>query len=151
MPDIQPGALNRLEELHIELPELHSTLPASWGSNPDTLSALESLEVRLAVTSVLPPEWAHGFKRLVEARVFGISEADSGAMSEAVVQGLPWQRAAAGGPRTPQRGPPHRLRLPPQWAAGFPALKILALSGLGLAGTIPQAWLQGAFRQLTHL
>ena len=51
-------------------------------------------------------------------------------------------RGAGGGARP--RPLPSALRLPEQWAAGFPALRLLSLAGLGIPGSLPLQWLDAS-------
>jgi len=159
--DVWPGALPRLTSLHIEasnrttlplLPPadqrptashthgssgnqtgtavqrgvgLRSALPASWGARPDVLPALEELALVLQVVPPLPAAWARGFRRLRSLYITAPPDA----------------------PQPPIAG----NVLPPEWAAGFPALRWLSVIRLGLTGSFPAAWEQGGFPQLTQL
>ncbi len=157
--DVQPGALPRLTSLHIEasnrttlplLPPAHqpvpmsrnssgnltgpavqrgngvqSALPASWGASPEVLPALEELTLVMHVVPPLPAAWTRGFHRLRGLHIITPTDVPQPAAASDV--------------------------LPPEWAAGFPALRFLNLMGLGVTGTFPTAWEHGGFPSLTLL
>ena len=128
LPDIQPGALPRLQQFFITTPSLQTTLPASWGSSPDVLPTLETLLVTAPLVGQLAPEWAHGFTKLTS-------------LALSVPEGLSGGQAAPAVPR-----------LPAEWAAGFPALTQLKVSVPVAAGSIiPMEWLEGGFPELSTL
>lgn len=64
LPDIPPGALPALKVLSLHCDELLATLPASWGSSPRVLPALEQLSVVMQVEGGLPEEWSKGLNQL---------------------------------------------------------------------------------------
>ena len=150
LPEIQPGALPRLEELHIEFNELRSTLPASWGSSPDVLPSLQQLSLVAQVEGELPREWAGGFKRLANMAIVRMPDGATQILGEVFLQAaVAAQRDKAASTQVAEQGT--RLQLPAEWATGFPTLTHLSLFNLGLAGTIPQAWQRGGFPTLAHL
>jgi len=154
LPDIPPGALPALERLEFEFYGMASTLPPSWGADPAVLPALQDLSVQLPIEKGLPEEWAAGFRQLTGLAISGpratmlddhLSQTVSAARAAQVAaQVAASNRAGAAG--TANAG----YRLPPEWAAGFPALERLVLEHLGLVGTIPQSW-QAGFPQLYGL
>ena len=126
LPIILPGALPRLARLELELTELQTALPASWGATPATLPALQYLHVcqRHSAHGRLPPEWSRGFPRL---REFLLTDSST----------ISCRRAEP----HPAATPP--LHLPPEWAspAAFPSLFLLSFFGLHIA-ELPSAWLE---------
>lgn len=103
---------------------LRSTLPASWGSSPDVLPALQHLELQLDVQGTLPAVWSRGFSsvRSISVEMQSTRQQD---------------RGSSGG------------TLPADWAAGFKRLQTLNLVELGLTGPFPPAWLaDGSFPSL---
>lgn len=176
LPDLQPGRLPALEQLHLEFDQGGpAVLPPSWGSSPEVLPSLQALHVAMPLSPQLPGDWAHGFWQLRQLhllspacgqRLAAAPEAPPGtgpphiggatatagraaqAPSEAASK-LGSRHASSDG--APAGGPPS-ASLPVAWAAGFPALRELTLCGLGLDGTLPDAWLQhGAFPLLSSL
>ena len=127
LPDIQPGALPRLQSLLLKAPSLQTTLPASWGASPEVLPALQTLTLTASFVGQLPPEWAHGFRQLTSL-VLAVREDKAGGSPVAAVPSLPVQ-----------------------WASGFPALTWLSLSVPVAAGPIPMEWLEGGFPELVTL
>lgn len=120
-----------------------AALPAGWGASPGVLPVLQQLKLEMAFEGQLPPGWASGFRCLERLIIVGPPPVPSTA--------TPAMGAAA----TPPAVAVARL-LPPKWAdttiGGFPKLKLLELRRLGLAGSIPQAWLaEGGFPALAHL
>ena len=63
LPDIQPGALQQLQRLHLYTNML-STLPASWGSRDDVLPSLQELYIKMHISGPLPAAWSAGFQKL---------------------------------------------------------------------------------------
>ena len=136
LPHILPGALPQLQELVLQLPDLQTALPASWGATRATLPALRLLHVclRHSAHGRLPPEWSSGFPRLLNLLL-----TDSRAIS--------CSRAVTHWPTTPP------LHLPPEWAspAAFPSLSSLSFFGLHVA-ELPSAWLEaGAFPAIRRM
>ena len=127
LPEIHPGALPRLQQLVLTTSSLQTTLPASWGSSPDVLPALQTLALTASFVGQLPPDWAHGFRQLTF-------------LTLAVPEGAPGGNQTAAVPS-----------LPAAWAAGFPALTWLSVSGPVAAGSIPREWLEGGFPELLTL
>ncbi|PSC77000.1 kinesin KP1-like isoform B [Micractinium conductrix] len=124
LPDIPPGALPSLRWLVLHPWALRSTLPASWGSSPDVLPALQHLELQLDVQGTLPAVWSRGFSsvRSISVEMQSTRQQD---------------RGSSGG------------TLPADWAAGFKRLQTLNLVELGLTGPFPPAWLaDGSFPSL---
>jgi len=133
LPDIPPGALPALERLTLIFPALRTQLPASWGSSPAVLPELQSLTVLAHLQGGLPEQWAHGFRQL--STLFLESSAGEGACADA-------DDADAGAER----------RLPLSWPSGFPILRYLGLTNLGLARADLAALSQeGAFALLHEL
>jgi hypothetical protein len=170
LPDIQPGAMPALETLLLSFRARETPLlPASWGSTANTLPALRSLHMNFLHAAVrLPPEWSQGFKSLEVLKLNGywdhtIPQLDPGdADTAAPVDGKPPHTAAAAtaaaatddgggggdGGNTSAAGhgspaaavAPKGGGLPPAWAAGFPRLSELTLTGLAVGGSLPAAW-----------
>lgn len=152
LPDIQPGALPQLRDLQIMYDRLQVSLPASWGSSPAVLPALQELRVQLQFPVQLPAEWAGGFQVLKSLSIYRPLPKDS------PVAGWSKDNYRAKAAQHPQTAPPppptgNELlpSLPEEWAAGFPQLQLLVLSNIGLTGSIPQRWLHGSFPALTTL
>lgn len=157
LPDVQPGALPRLQELIIQLPGQREpvALPPSWGATPATLPALHRLTLDAPVALPLPAAWARGFRQLTKLDIVGTTTgseqlaAAAGAPTPALVAPA---EAAAGGVapedgRTATGGP-----LPEAWGRGFPQLTSLTLRRLGLTGAVPAAWQEpGSFPALSKL
>ena len=137
LPDILPGALPRLEELELELTELQTALPASWGASPATLPALQYLHVclRHSAHGRLPPEWSCGFPRLRELLLTDSSTVVSCSRVERLLAATP------------------PLHLPLEWAApaAFPSLSSLTFFGLHIA-ELPSVWLEaGGFPTINQM
>ena len=126
LPDMQPGALPRLQDLVLSATSLRMTMPASWGSRPDVLPALQMMTLKACFVGKLPSEWAQGFRQLTSLT-------------------LAAQEDEPGGTQT--AGVPS---LPAAWAAGFPALTRLKVS-VRVAGSVPTEWLEGGFPELSTL
>jgi hypothetical protein len=127
LPDIQPGALPRLQIFLLKAPSLQTMLPASWGASPDVLPALQTLTLTASFVEQLAPDWAHGFRQLTTL-VLAVREDVAGGSPVAAVP-----------------------RLPLEWASGFPALTWLSLSVPVVAGPIPLEWLEGGSPELVTL
>lgn len=124
LPDIQPGALPALQLLHLELPWLSTSLPASWGAGTEVLPALEELSLQAVLEGPLPPSWRRGFASL---RSLSLKVRDTDA-------------------------PPLPGGLPADWAAGFPRLQLLELIEVRVSEpTLPGAWAGGGFPRLQTL
>lgn len=120
LPDIQPGALPRLESLHVRLEHQQSAAPPSWGA-PGALPSLQHFTlVLLSFAAPLPVQWAQGFRGVREILLMCsvYRHPDSHARAP-----LPPDEAEA-----LARAPP--LRVPPEWGAGFPALVNLHISAV---------------------
>ena len=145
LPDFEPGALPRLNLLAITADVLAATLPPSWGANPKVLPALQILRLDIPFTGKLPAEWASGFAQLTE---FRITRRKPSNLSTQWLTEIGSSADDVPMARYRQAAPVHP---PPEWAAGFPQLRQLTLSGIGLAGSIPATWVQGGFPSLTDL
>lgn len=118
LPEVQPGALPRLQAADLQLDHQLSAAPPSWGA-PGALPALRSLSLRLMFAAPLPAEWAAGFRSL---RTLLLVQAEPGAAMGGPQAAPPLPPAeAAAAARLP------RLRVPPEWGAGgaFPRLRHL--------------------------
>ncbi|KAL4428495.1 hypothetical protein ABPG75_002584 [Micractinium tetrahymenae] len=149
LPDIQPGALPSLRGLVLAYPNLTSTLPASWGSDPAVLPALEELRVVLGNTpGGLPPGWAAGgFRRLANIVLTSLQ----GFHQRYRVPTAQRAAAAAAASAAADATPPSSL--PAAWGGGaFPALQSLTVSGMHIVGSLPASWTTpGAFPALDQL
>ena len=155
LPDIHPGALPRLQTLLLQLDGLRASLPASWGASPAVLPSLQVLDMQLGFAGTLPAAWAAGFPQLRTLDVTDVTY-----MSAAQVK-VGWQPMAQAllppEPQPPPRQPPPLpaggppVLLPVEWAAGFGRLQLLRLLGLGIQGSLPEAWVQGGFPALQSL
>lgn len=148
LPEVQPGALPRLQELQISVdsPSHPLALPPSWGA-PGTLPTLRHLTVQGTLAAPLPAAWAGGFLRL---QTLSLLEAGGAAAARA---GNSSQTAAAGGATpSPAAAGQAAHQLPPEWGRGFPALTALVVDRQRLTGSFPAAWqAPGAFPLLTTL
>jgi hypothetical protein len=133
LPDMLPGAFPCLKSLVLSGNTLRSTLPASWGSRPDTLPALEVLELSFQVEAPLPAAWAAGFGALKHLKIEG---------GPAGLSTLP-----------PPLPAPAAMAAPEEWGlpGAFPSLVELSLLRLPLAGTLPASWVDGGFPSLQEL
>lgn len=144
LPDIQPGAFPALESLELQFEQLNSTLPASWGGDPRVLPALRHLRLALGAAGPLPAAWARGFHRLAGLAItVGHMTGRQAVAGAAAPQPVGQQPGSAVADQPPRR-------LPPEWAAGFPALQSLHLLGAANGGSLPAAW-QSGFPSLTVL
>ncbi|KAL4431228.1 hypothetical protein ABPG75_006484 [Micractinium tetrahymenae] len=141
LPDIQPGALRALRHLRLTVQGLRSTLPASWGG-AGVLPALRTLQLYLDITGSLPSSWGAGFPRLEELVLSGRASWGSESMPP-----------GEGDMGQPPGNPPASQPLPKEWTApgSFPSLRILHLGGLGIAGSLPRALVDGSLPHLTQL
>lgn len=146
LPELEPGALPRLTLLAITIDVFASTLPPSWGASREVLPALQKLELQFPFSGLLPAEWALGFAQLAELTILGRKPSGLSMQWAPQVGSSP----GGGGPMAygGQAAPVHLL---PEWAAGFPRLTKLTLSAIGVAGSIPDAWVEGGFPSLTDL
>lgn len=174
LPELPPGRLPALERLHLEFDQVDqvdqggpAALPASWGSSPEVLPALQALHVSMPLAPQLPADWGRGFWQLRQLRLLSPACGQRLAAAEAAAGPGPAPAAAAAGesagagpkldgdaglPPAAPAGGPAPAPLPVTWAAGFPALRELTLCGLGLGGALPDAWLQhSAFPLLSSL
>ena len=155
LPDIQPGALPRLQTLLVQLDCLWASLPASWGASPQVLPSLQVLEVQLGFAGTLPAAWAAGFPQLRTLDITDVSYMAAAkikvgwpSMGQALLPPGP-QDTICQPPALPAGGPP--VFLPAEWAAGFGRLQLLRLLGLGIQGSLPEAWVQGGFPAMQSL
>lgn len=126
LPDLQPGALPRLNAAYLTFPQLLTPLPASWGAHPGVLPALAHLSLSMRHFGGLPPQWAVGFAQL---RNLILSPSDANVVHTKQVPPLPGAEAEEAA-LSEQWQP---LRVPPEWAdAGFPCLETLHLSEVRL-------------------
>lgn len=135
LPDIEAGALPLLQMLHIDVAELHSTLPASWGRNRAVLLSLYNMKLFARFLGPLPIQWAHGFCHLISLELTDSSLSPESQMAQ---QQPPVPAAAATAAAAGISG------LPPEWPSGFPALQTLSLDGLQVQGSLPPEWLREA-------
>jgi len=168
LPDFQPGALPRLRGLHLAafrpqpLGTAAPALPASW-ARPGVLPQLSQLTILLPGLAQLPAEWAAGFEQLNVLEVAAsmpvqssIGAVPGGKFVTSCAAGVSSQASGSGsnsGSSTASPADPRSLPvLPPAWAAGFPALKVLHLSCLDVSGPIPSQWCrEGSFPQLSQM
>ena len=133
-----PGALPALRQLHIYIADASLELPSSWGY-PGVLPSLKYLSFELhrgKLQGCLPVEWALGFRSLLKLFVH-------------LEMGSASQRSSGSGDGEPA---PARASMPlPEWPGGFPALRILSLSGLGCTGGLPSTWMNGSMPALEEL
>lgn len=116
-----------LRILTIDANQLNMILPASWGSSPNVLPALQKLTlISSSLRGRLPSEWARGFINLTTL-VVRVEDALGGNL--------------VASPR----------RLPAEWASGFPALEWLSLSVPLAPGPIPTEWVERGFPKLKRL
>ena len=113
LPDIQPGALPRLQFANVRLVHQLSAAPASWGA-PDALPSLEHLTLHIVFTAPLPPQWSAGFRGL---RSLSLMHSDAGIVSNDSYVPPLLPDEAADVARLP------KLRVPAQWGDGFPRLR----------------------------
>lgn len=154
LPQVQPGALPRLQDLIIQLPAQPElvALPPNWGASPRTLPALRRLTLEAPVALPLPAAWARGFRQLAELTILGTTAGQEPASTVPPSAAEAPAAAAPGGAviqdaRAQPRGP-----LPEAWARGFPLLTSLTLRRMGLTGSIPAAWqAPGNFPALAQL
>lgn len=117
LPDIQPGALPRLQSLNLWVQHQISAAPPSWGA-PSALPSLQFMSLEMIFAAPLPAQWAAGFRslhtlHLLHARRHHPSHSTRPQM-------LPDEAEAVA------HLPP--MRLPPEWGDGFPLLLSLHLS-----------------------
>ena len=138
LPDIQPGALQRLKDIQLMSPTL-TALPPSWGGDPAVLPALQVMSLVMHFMGPLPAAWSRGFRELRSLTVgeFGFVEQhilDSIATATKTSEGSAAKRV-----------------LPPDWAAGFPRLRHLELDGLHISSSVPAGWITFGFPSLATL
>lgn len=147
LPDIQPGALPLLQHMLLHVPKLRATLPASWGG-AGVLPSLRRLELTLAVRGPLPAGWAGGSFRRLEQLSIAYSPIWAGRSIWMNGGSLEEGRRPEAAPLlgTPQG-------VPDEWAApgSFPSLALLHLGGLGIAGPLPRAVVEGTWPALQEL
>ena len=150
LPPAHPGALPALVDLHLDVPNRKLRLPPSWGADAAVLPALAGLTLALDVEGPLPREWARGFRSLEVLEIWNGGEPPlKGYMERHAALVSQLQGRVPVGPRPPAPAPaPHARRppagrraLPPEWAAGFPALRSLDIASLPLDGSIPEEWM----------
>ena len=138
LPDIQPGALQQLQDLQVTARTL-TTLPSSWGSHPSVLPALQDLRLQIHFAGPLPAAWSGGFRQL---QFLIIRQLDSMDRHTTIAPAAPALKDfMSGGTRV----------LPSDWAAGFPNLLRLVLHGLAITGSIPNDWTTTGFPKLYAL
>lgn len=140
LPDIEAGALPQLQMLHIDVAELHTTLPASWGNVQAVLPSLRNMKILAHFVGPLPPQWSHGFRRLTSLELIDSSLSPMKLMAQRQTPPAPAATAAGMG------------ALPLEWPSGFPALQVLSLEGLQVQGSLPPEWFEEeGFRSLIDL
>ena len=142
LPELHPGALPSLRQVHINVVSASLELPPSWGY-PGVLPDLKYLSIRVhsgQLQGSLPAEWALGFRSLHTLYV----------QWGALATGVGGQRLSVDDGKVAPAPAPAPASLP-DWAGGFPALRTLSLIGIGFKGGLPLAWMHGSLPALEEL
>ena len=159
LPDIQPGALQQLQLLHLAT-NILSTLPSSWGSRQDVLPNLQELYIHMHISGPLPTAWSAGFQTLttLTIRQPGMRSQSNWAVNSDGRWGQvrDSQSQTASAVAVPEltdasHDSTSERHLPPEWSTGFPFASVISLDNLNISGTFPSSWSTSGFPALARL
>jgi len=117
------------------------------------MPALRQLSVAVRLEGTLPAEWAQGLLQLDTLNMYVPFSSGCGMHMASHLVRVPLPRDSTppvSCPNGQQDSNATLVHLPVEWAAGFPRLEALSLSGLPVLGTLPASWADGGFPSLKH-